>query len=275
MKSLPNRPSYEEVDAEDRHIQLSSRTNVLSKSFTTDLWMKVITRAIDDVALYRMMRAQGKELKDEEKEFEESANAFLFDEEHHIPMDDYQVDVKCPKCEHLWQSTMSLAAGTDSICPSCSYKTNWKYTDYTATNNQVIKDISLKELISLWGVEDIVGFRSGCERRIKEIVANKLKSSAGKNMKKKKEQMALPCMPTPDPSLTKPKVKKPSKHQQSIEKLLKTVQGERAKAEADVEEQLKKAKEFGNYVFNARAEATQASIDRFKYIESTIEKLLE
>jgi Zn finger protein HypA/HybF involved in hydrogenase expression len=168
------RPSYDKVDKEDRHAQLSSRTDILSKSFTTDLWMKVITRAIDDVALYRFMRIEGKELKEEELEFEHSASSFLFDKDYLIPIDDYEVDVECQKCDDIWISTMSDIAGTDVICPLCGHKTGWKFTQYTVTENQQVKEISLKELIALWGVEDIDGFRNGCRRRIKEIVKKKI-----------------------------------------------------------------------------------------------------
>jgi hypothetical protein len=278
MKSLLTRPSYEKVDEEDRLIQLSSRTDVLSKSFTTDLWMKVITRAIDDVALYRVMREQGKELKEEELEYEKSASAFLFNKEHRIPMDDYQVDITCPKCEHIWQSIMSLAAGSNSICPQCSYKTSWKFTDYAVTDNQTIKDISLEELIALWGVEDIDGFRKGCKRRIEEIVAAKLKSSAGETMKKdkkKREQMALPHMPPSNPNLAKPKkAKRIPKVVKDLYTVLEVVKRERERTEAEQQEQLEKAKELCDNVFATRAETMQDAIDSFNYIERIIEKHL-
>jgi hypothetical protein len=233
--------------------------------------MKVITRAIDDVALYEVMRAQDKELTEEEKEFESSANAFLFNEEHRIPLDDYKVDVICPKCENIWESIMSLAAGADSICPACNYKTSWKFTTYTVTNDQIIKDISLKELISLWGVDDIKGFRAGCKRRIGEIVSSKLKSIEGKKMKKK-NQMELPHMPDPDPSLAKPKTKK--KANKELQQLRTVIQQEREKAEAEVESSLEKTKYVDTEEWAIRARTIQSYIDIFSYFESMIDKLL-
>jgi len=173
MKSLQNRPSYEEVDEADRYAQLSSRSDILSKSFTTDVWMKVITRAIDDVALYEFMRQEGKKLKEEELEFEASAKSFLFNENEKILFDDYLVDVTCQKCRQVWKETMSVIAGSNISCPKCRRKISWKHAKYKVTKDQIIKDISLKELISLWGVEDIKGFREGCKRRIQEIIDKK------------------------------------------------------------------------------------------------------
>ena len=178
MKSLTpqKRPSYNEVDIADREAQLGSRTNVLGKSFATDLWIKVIIRAIDDAALYKFMKLVNKTLNEEEQEDEKLAWSFLFNDDHRVPMGDYLVDVICPKCNGTWSSYMSHAAGSDSICIHCGHKTSWKYTTYQITNDQGIVDISLQELISLWSIEDLDGFRKGCRRRINEIVAKKLKS---------------------------------------------------------------------------------------------------
>lgn len=274
MKSLPNRPSYDEVDALDRDIQLSCRNDVLSKSFVTDIWIRVITRAIDDVALYEIMRAQNKELSEEEVEFESSANAFLFDEEHRIPFDDYKADIKCPKCSHIWEAPMSLAAGSDSICPQCNHMTSWKITEYITTNDQIIKDISLKELISLWGVEDIKGFRDGCRVRIDKIVSDKLESLAERAMKqnKKKEQMQLPHMPVPNPNLATPKPKAISRVSNDLSDLLEVVQSERRRAELNMEGQLEKAEALADPTYLTKAETIKDAIDSFKYIERMIEK---
>lgn len=277
MKSLPNRPSYNEVDTLDRQIQLSCRNDVLSKSFVTDIWMRVITRAIDDVALYKIMRAQGKELSEEEAEFESSANAFLFDEEYRIPFDDYKADIKCPKCTHIWEAPMSLAAGSDSTCPQCNHTTNWKTTEYIITDDQIIKDISLEELISLWGVEDINGFRVGCRIRIDKMVESKLESLAEKNMrqqqkKKKREQMQLPFMPAADPGLAPSKPKSISKTSKDLSELLEIVQNERERAETEMKSQLEKAEALDDATFNTRADTIKNAIDSFNYIERMIEK---
>ena len=175
------RPSYSNVDTADREAQLSSRTDILSKSFATELWMKVINRAVDDAALYKFMRAIGNALNEEEIEYECSANGFLFDELYRIPMDDYIVDVECLKCKHVWQMPMSVAAGSDSICPNCTNKSSWQYTIYRITDQQTIREISLEDLISLWGVDNIAGFRDGCRKRIDDIVKKKIKTHESKS----------------------------------------------------------------------------------------------
>lgn len=170
---MSTRPSYKTVDSQDRDAHINSRNNVLSKSFVTDLWMKVITRAIDDLALYETMKRKGKELKEEDLENKESAIGFLFDDDYHIPMGDYLVDVTCPKCSGVWTDLLSSVVGQDSLCQLCSVVINRKYIEYEITKEQRIKDISLKELISLWGVEDINGFRIGVKKRIQEIADKK------------------------------------------------------------------------------------------------------
>ncbi len=170
------RPSYEIVDADDREAQLSSMTDTLSKSFATDLWVRVITRAIDDVAQFEFMRRSGAELREEDIENEESALGFLFDPDYSVPMDDYLVDVVCPKCQFVWSAAMSIVASIDSVCPQCNCKTSWKYITYTITANQIFREISLEDLVALWGVEDIEAFRIGCRKNIERIVLKKLKS---------------------------------------------------------------------------------------------------
>lgn len=174
---MTTRPSYRKVDRDDREAQLASRSDVLTKSFATDLWMRVIQRAIDDLALFRFMRAKGKTLKEDELKDEASAKGFLFDDDYTIPMDDYLVDVDCPKCNRSWTDKLSSVIGQNSTCPNCEYVVNKKYISYRITELQTIKEISLEDLISLWGVEDVDVFRTGINRRINEIVKSKLEKS--------------------------------------------------------------------------------------------------
>jgi hypothetical protein len=170
--SQKNRPSYTSVDARDREAHLDSRNNILSKSFVTDLWMKVITRAIDDVALYKVMRHKGRKLKEEELLNEESAWEFLFNDDYRIPMGDYLVDVVCPVCNTISKEYISDIVGQYFGCPKCKEVT--KNPEFTITEEQKMKEISLRELISLWGIENIEQFRVGVSKRINEIVGNKL-----------------------------------------------------------------------------------------------------
>jgi len=169
-----NRPLYTQVDEEDSEAQISSRNNIFNKSFVTDLWMRVITKAIEDVALYSLMRQKGKILKEEEIENEESAISFLFNEDHRIPLSDYLVDVYCHKCKETWTTLISKITGQDSICQNCNETIHKKYIEYTITENQEMKEISLAELISLWGIENIKAFRIGAKQRIENIIKEKL-----------------------------------------------------------------------------------------------------
>jgi hypothetical protein len=168
------RPSYDESDTIDRNAHLASRSNVSIKTFATNLWMRVISRAIDDIALYEFMREVGRELKDEEQECEASAVGFLFSDEHRVPIDDYLIDILCQKCGMEWESLISKVAGTSCTCPLCGNKTTWQYTTYEIVEDQEIKDISLQDLISLLGVEDIEAFRDGCNKKIDSLVNKRL-----------------------------------------------------------------------------------------------------
>jgi ribosomal protein S27E len=169
------RPQYTQVDNDDREAQIGSRDNIFNKSFVTDLWMKVITKAIEDVALYTVMRKKGKVLREEDLDNEHSAISFLFDKNHKVPLDDYLVNVSCPKCKKQQTAFISTVAGQDFYCSECDTLTNKKYIEYSITKSQKIKEISLKELIALWGVEDMDGFRAGLRRRIDEIIEIKSK----------------------------------------------------------------------------------------------------
>lgn len=170
-----SRPSYTEADNLDRYAYVTSRSDVLTKSFVTDLWMRVVTKAIEDIAQFKIMRILNIPLKEEDLEDEESAVSFLFNRDHRIPLDDYIVDVICQKCSFVWQDAMSLVASTDMECPFCNSRSSWKYTVYRITENQTIRDISLEELMSIWGVEDIELFREGCKKNIDKIVDKKLR----------------------------------------------------------------------------------------------------
>lgn len=70
------------VDDRDRY--LSSRDNILERSWETELWMRVIQKAIDDLALYRRMHADGEELSEEDVLYADTAYNFLFNPEYTI-----------------------------------------------------------------------------------------------------------------------------------------------------------------------------------------------
>jgi len=192
-----NRPQYDHVDNEDREAQLSSRTETISKSFVTDLWMKVLHRAIDDVVLYKTMRMNGTPLKEEDLEFEQSAYDFLFDDDYRIPMDDYQVVIKCANCDIDYLDKMSILAANYSECPKCKTKQDEKMAHYKISDTSQVKDISLSELLEMWNIDDIDGFRRGAKLRIEFLIKKKQEAAMarakvkGNNMTGRKRERVI------------------------------------------------------------------------------------
>jgi hypothetical protein len=190
------RPKYDEVDEEDRNAHLGSRTDVLSKSFVTDLWMKVISRAIEDLVSIALMKQQGVPLKDEDKESEETANGFLFDDDYRIPMDDYTVEVTCLSCQTKYKTPMSVFSSEEALCVSCNSIADPKITEFDVTG-ECTKEISLEELLSIWNLEDIVGFRRGVRERIEVLTEKKSEAAINRASLKtiRKENMTNPTSP--------------------------------------------------------------------------------
>jgi len=171
----------------DREAFISSRNNVLGKSFATDLWMKVIHRAIDDIVMYKSMRETDKSLSEEDEEFEDSAYHFLFNDNYRILVDDYLVDIECPKCRCLTAKTkMSQLSKDKAKCASCGLSIRLSTASYTISDKTVIRDMNLAELLSLWGIEDVAGFREGVLERIEELVEKKKKTLEKKKQRKKR-----------------------------------------------------------------------------------------
>lgn len=176
----------------DRQAFIGSRNNVLSKSFATDLWMKVIHRAIDDIVMYRSMKEIGKDLSEEDLEFEDSAYKFLFDDNYRIPVDDYLVDIECSKCNSkLLGKKMSDLSNNKITCCNCEFEITTNSALYTISSNTIIRDMNLRELLSLWEIEDITGFRDGVLDRIEELSQKKTAILIKKQQRKKKMEFEL------------------------------------------------------------------------------------
>ena len=190
-----NRPKYDQVDEEDRMAQLGSRTNVLGKSFVTDLWTKVLHRAIDDIVLYRVMRENDVPLKEEDIELEMSAQEFLFDDEYRVPMDDYQIRTECHKCKKSYLDWMSCLSCASSYCPICNNKQDIKFSSYIILEEQQLKDISLRELLSIWDIEDVDGFRKGVKLRIESLVEKKREAASNRTLAKQKKENQMANKP--------------------------------------------------------------------------------
>jgi hypothetical protein len=187
------RPQYDQVDEEDRQAHIGSRSDILSKSFVTDLWMKVISRAVDDLVSIELLKKQNVALKEEDKEIEETATSFLFNDNHRIALDDYLVNVVCISCQWHSVHSMSEFSGHESVCPNCENLIDPRVCDYEITEQQVYKDISLRELLSVWEIDDITGFRNGVRERIKVLTEKKNTAALNRVRLKneRKEKMSL------------------------------------------------------------------------------------
>jgi hypothetical protein len=182
---------YKEADKADQFAQLSSRNNVIGKSFVTDLWTKVLHRAIDDIVMYTIMREAGTELKQEDLELEDSANSLLFNDEHRICMDDYRIIVTCLACKKHNVMYMSKFAQKECMCPHCDECLNNKETTYSYLDNQQIKEMSLAELLSMWDIHDIKRFRIGVRKRIGDLIVRKKKAAENRKLAKIKRNKLM------------------------------------------------------------------------------------
>lgn len=166
---------YSAEDAKARQDYLNSRTDVIKKCYATDLWIKVISKAIDDIIYYRVLREREnkRQLKEEEQVDEQNAIAFLFDDSYKIPFDDYLVIADCPICEEEIEVHMSNLASGIEMCRNCSARFTVDDTRFMV--KEVRKEVNLKELLSIiWGSEDVEIFRKGVIRKIESAVRKKL-----------------------------------------------------------------------------------------------------
>lgn len=71
---------------EDRDAYIGSRDYILERSWVTELWMRVIQKAIDDLALFIRMEEDGEKISEEEWAYGETAHGFLFDPHYVIDL---------------------------------------------------------------------------------------------------------------------------------------------------------------------------------------------
>lgn len=71
---------------DDRTLYVGSRDFILYRSWVTELWMRVIQKAIDDLALFTRMREDGEKLSEEEEILASTAEGFLFNPEYTIDL---------------------------------------------------------------------------------------------------------------------------------------------------------------------------------------------
>ena len=149
-----------------------------------NLWIKVINKAIDDLALFIRNFEDEKLLSEDDWKIAQSAYCFLFIDNYSVPIDDYNVDVYCSFCEEIWVSKMSyltqqLDLETEQAeiqCLNCKNYTSFNDLSYEMSRNQKIKTINLQELLSIWECKDVQKFREKTFKKIKELVIERRKT---------------------------------------------------------------------------------------------------
>jgi hypothetical protein len=183
-----SRPDYSEADTNDRLAYIGSRSDVLSKSFVTDLWVKVINRAIDDIVIYRVSKDNNKPIKEEELETVNDAYGFLFHDEYKVPFDDYLVKVECLECTLVNTIKMSLFASDSEKC-LCGKIYNINLCTYTIIKDQRIKEVNLRQILEFWSIKNMSGFRNGVRERIEELIERKKEAAVRRVTFKQQRQL--------------------------------------------------------------------------------------
>lgn len=166
---------YKDYKLEDklaREDYINSRNDVIRKSDATELWTKVISKAIDDIIYYTVLENK-QNLKEEEEACRKNAREFLFNDEHRVPFDYYTIITQCPECNNTTELQMSDYISGIEMCNNCSafYDTEETLYDIAKLN----KEISFRELLSIiWDIDNVEEFREGIERRIKMSVEKRI-----------------------------------------------------------------------------------------------------
>jgi len=181
---MKTRPSYDQVDDEGRWALFSARDDSIKNSWIHELWMKVIIVAIEDISYCEILRREGEKPSEQQLKEEITARQFLFDDEYFIPLDDYCIDVHCNKCGGIWTEFISILAGNRVTCPECNASVSWKHIEYIISERE-FKTINLRELLSLFDIENITAFREGILKRIDTIAEKKLKHRRKRREKNK------------------------------------------------------------------------------------------
>jgi hypothetical protein len=171
MKKVDIRENYEHEIIEEKDIYFGSRNaeqNTYNK-WPTDLWMKVIQRAVDDLVFASVLRKLNITPWQEVIEMESSAMGFLFDEEYMIAFDDYQIKIKCPKCQNLYIKEMSEATSEFVVCECCNLKMNPKNISNHIIAKNMRKEISLEDLLGMIGIDNVDNFRTQTKKLIKKL----------------------------------------------------------------------------------------------------------
>jgi len=94
------------TDADETEAYIGSRGQVLNRSWPTLLWMEVIKKAEEDLALFIRMHEDGEKLSDEDKFHADTAYGFLFDPEYTIWLGNTEITLE--ELLENWYSVKSM-----------------------------------------------------------------------------------------------------------------------------------------------------------------------
>lgn len=139
-----------------------------------NLWGKVIKLAITDIIYHELTEeTTPHKLKPIDKENYISAVNFLYDDEYYFPFDDYYVVFQCEKCNMINSILLSELVKTKDYCKNCLAHIDSENTNYEI--DQIQKEINLKELCSIMGMEDINFLRKSFKLEIEDKINKGLK----------------------------------------------------------------------------------------------------
>lgn len=152
--------------------------DILQNDQITKLWGHVIRKAIDDLGLFWKNLNEGKTLTPNDWDHATSAYCFLFNDNYTIFIDDYHINIHCPKCLKTWTTKMSdyteLLGKNDKqidiTCPLCKETTPWSLLTYKTDKERETKEITLKSLVSALGYNDIKTLREKVTKEIQQII---------------------------------------------------------------------------------------------------------
>jgi len=82
------------TNEDDRTVYIGSRDQVLDRSWVTLLWMEVIAKAKEDLALFLRMHEDGESLSEEDKFYADTAYSFLFVDGYTIALGNTEITIE-------------------------------------------------------------------------------------------------------------------------------------------------------------------------------------
>lgn len=149
-------------------------TTSLTDLFEYGIWIMAIKKAQEDIVLIDILEEEFKtgisdKYTDELKEYQKSAYGFLFDDDYRINFDDYRIKYICSDCGLDKTTRMSSFIKGDQCF--CGKINKFESVDYEIVEN--LKEISFKELLSLFDITYINKFRSMMKKRIEVLKVKK------------------------------------------------------------------------------------------------------